>query len=165
MTDVTTAPPHLTDQPDGPGKRLGRKAELTIINPLTADGVRLFKQRLPELQDLAFVYEPRVGTVDNFRAVLIDNETRLLVTIVYDGDFKPYVVDIIDNAAPWLDKIFTDIVEGYPGSASPAAPKWVIDSSYTSSIFYHSHPDKTVHDVARMKRVSSAVDELLDAAS
>lgn len=165
MTDATIAAPQVTEQPDGPGKRLGHKAELSIINKLTPDGARLFKERLPELQNLAFVYEPRVGTVDNFRAVLIDDETRLLVTIVYDGDFKPYLVDIINNAAPWLDKIFTDVAEGYPGAADPSAPQWVLDSLYSASIFYHSHPDKTVHDVARMARVSGALDELLDAAS
>lgn len=165
MSDVTTDRPQVTDQPDGPGKRLGRKAELSIINRLTPDGARLFKERLPDLQDLAFIYEPRVGTVDNFRAILIDDETRLLVTIVYDGDFKPYLVDIINHAAPWLDRIFTGVAEGYPGAASPDAPQWVLDNAYASSIFFHSHPDATVHDVAKMKRLSSAVDELLDAAN
>jgi hypothetical protein len=162
---VDSTLPELTDQPDGPGKRLGEKSELTIINDLTPDGARLFKDRLVELQRDAGIYEPMVGTVDNFRAILIDNESRLLVTIVYDGDFEPYVTDIINNAAPWLDRIFTDVAVGFPGSHSPDAPRWVIDSCYTASIFFHPHPDKTVRDVAKMKRVSSALDELLDAAS
>ncbi len=165
LTSDATAP-QLDDQPDGPGKRLDKKGELSIINEFTPDGYRLFMERLPELQDLAWVYEPRVGTVDNFRAIAIDDNTRLLVTIVYDGDFEPYVVDIINNAGPWLDKIFTDVVVGYPGAHnSPDAVKWVIDNSYTSSIFFHAHPDKTTRDVGKMKRLTTALDEVLDAAS
>lgn len=166
MTATTSeVAPQLTGQPDGPGRRLAQKAELTIINKFMPDGVRLFKERLAQLQDEAFVYEPKVGTVDNFRAIMIDDESRLLVTIVYDGDFKPYVVDIINNAGPWLDHIFLGVVEGYPGADSPDAAQWVIDSSYTASIFFHSHPDRTVRDVTKLKRLSTALDEVLDASS
>ena len=32
------------------------------------------------------MYEQRVGTVDNFRIIMIDDDTRVLATVVYDGD-------------------------------------------------------------------------------
>jgi hypothetical protein len=47
---------------------------------------------------------------------LIDNDTRILFTIVYDGDFKPYIEDTIREAGPWLDQIFLGVWDGFRGS-------------------------------------------------
>lgn len=166
IDSVTVTAPELTDQPDGPGKRLGRKGEITTIFDLTPHGARLLRERLPKLQQEAFVYEPRVGTVDNFRIVVIDDDTRLIATVVYDGDFKPYVDDILHFAGPWLDDIFTDVVAGYPGADNPqAAAEFVLANAYPASIFFHAHPDQTSRDVAKLTRLGAAFNEVLDAAS
>jgi hypothetical protein len=41
----------------------------------------------------------------------------------------------------------------------------VVASALTSALFYVAHPDVTAHDVAKMKRLSKAFGEMLDAAS
>jgi deferrochelatase/peroxidase EfeB len=109
----------VTRQPDGPGKRIGRRGELSGIGKLTPDGARIFRERLPQVQAEAAYWEQRVGTVHEFRIMLIDNDTRILFTIVFDGDFKPYLEDLLREATPWLDQIFLDVWEGYKGMKDP----------------------------------------------
>src|SRR5580700_9686804 len=83
----------ITRQPDGPGKRIGKKGEISGIGKLAPDGARIFRERLPQIQAEAGYWETRVGTVHEFRVMLFDNDTRILFSIVFDGDFRPYVKD------------------------------------------------------------------------
>jgi hypothetical protein len=131
-------------QPDGPGRRIGKKGEVSFFLPLAPDGAKIFRDRLPKLQAEANYWETRVGTVQELRAILFDNDTRMFLTITYDGDFKPYIVDIGEHAAPWLDKIFTGVIEGFNGvyadgagtSSANAASKRTCSGSRTRTSRY-----------------------------
>lgn len=162
---ITQGPTTVVTQPDGPGLRIDRKGELTVVAEVVPGGADKLRANLAELQADAFVYEPRVGTVDNFRVVLINDDTQLLATVVYDGDFLPYVADILTFAGPWLDRILDGVVADYPGAADhEKASRWVLERSFPASIFFHSHPDATTRDVTKMKKLSTAITDLLDAA-
>jgi hypothetical protein len=128
---------HVTRQPDGPGKRIGRKGEITGIGPVAPGGAKLFRERLPQIQAEAGYWETRVGTVHDFRVTLIDNDTRILFTIVYDGDFKTYIEDILREAGPWLDEIFLGVWEGSEvrRTANLLRSSWVLLLNATSSLF------------------------------
>jgi hypothetical protein len=155
----------VTNQPDGPGKRIGKRGELVLFGKVCPGGGKLFRERLPQFQAEAAYWEGRVGTVHDFRALLFDNDTRILFLITYDGDFKSYVTDIITQAGPWFDNFFPGIWEGYEGSHDPRSIQLVVGGAQTSDLFYVAHPDVTVHDVAKMKRLSKAVSDMLDAAN
>lgn len=155
----------VTRQPDGPGLRIGRKGEISGIGKVAPDGARIFRERLPQIQAEAGYWEKRVGTVQDFRVMLIDNDTRILFTIVYDGDFKPYIEDILREAGPWLDQFFVGVWDGFKGSNDPVSVKQLLGCAVQADFFYAANPDVTVRDVAKMKRLSSAVSEMLDAAS
>lgn len=155
----------VTNQPDGPGKRIGKRAELILFGNVLPGGAKLFRERLPQFQAEANYWETRVGTVHELRVALIDNDTRLLFMIVYDGDFVPYVEDIISQAGPWFDAIFPGIWEGYEGATSATTRQLVIGGARSSDFFYVSHPDLSVRDISRIKKLSSAVSDLLDAAN
>ena len=161
--ELTAHAQDIKGQPDGPGKRIGKKGELTIITPLTPDGAKIFRERQADIQAKAGYWEPIVGTVDNFRVLLFDDDTRMLITLVYDGDFLPYLADI-GRAHPWLDEIFGDVVDGYQGYNDPGTLALVQARAYSADIYFHATPDKTVHDVKRMSRLSDALSEVLDAA-
>ena len=90
----------ITRQPDGTGKRIGVKGEISGIGKVGPGGAKLFRDRLPQIQAEAGYWEGKIGTPHDFRVTLIDNDTRILFTIVYDGDFKPYVEDILREAQP-----------------------------------------------------------------
>lgn len=154
----------VTTQPDGPGRRVGVKGELSFVLDLATDGAKVFRERLPQIQAEAAYWETRVGTVQELRALLIDDDTRMLLTITYDGDFQPYLVDIANHAAPWLDQIFTGVVDGFDGVDSPGAADYFAKRARTAELYFVAHPDVTVRDAARMQRLSDALGEVLDAA-
>ncbi len=155
----------VTDQPDGPGKRIGKRGELTMIGNVLPGGAKLFRERLPQFQAEAGYWEDRVGTVQDFRILLFDNDSRFLLSLVYDGDFEPYLVDITTQAAPWLDTLATGVLEGYPGLTNPGATAWVKSLMIPAEFFYVGAPESSVRDIHRMEKLSRAVSDLLDAAS
>jgi len=156
---------HVINQPDGPGKRIGKRGELTLIAKLAKDGAKLFRERLPKFQAEAGYWESKVGTVEDFRLVLFDDDTRVLFSLTYDGDFKPYLVDIASAAHEWLDGMFVGVIEGYKGLSDPGTPAFITGLAYTADFYYVGNPDVSVRDVQKLKRLSAAVSELLDAAS
>ncbi len=153
-------------QPDGPGRRIGKRGELVLFGKVCPNGgAELFRQRLPEFEAEAVYWETKVGTVHDFRSFLFDNDTRILFLITFDGDFKTYVSDIITQAHEWFDKFFPGIWEGYEGSHDPRSVQLVIDGVVTSELFYVAHPDVTVNDITKMKKLSHAFSDMLDAAN
>jgi hypothetical protein len=156
---------HISRQPDGAGKRIGKKGEISAIGKVAPGGAKLFRERLPQIQAEAGYWEGRVGTPHDFRVTLIDNDTRILFTIVYDGDFKPYVEDILREASPWLDMIFYGVWDGFKGTKDQKSVEEVFAQVFEADFFYVANPDVTVKDVAKMQRLSKAVSELLDAAA
>jgi hypothetical protein len=89
----------------------------------------------------------------------------MLVTLVYDGDFKPYLEDVLREAGPWLDQVF-GAFEGFRGTKDrKSVEELVANTHFECDVFYIANPDVTARDVAKMQRVSGAVSELLDAAT
>ncbi len=156
---------HATTQPDGPGLRIGKRGELTMIGNVLPGGAELFRQRLPQFQAEAGYYEGRVGTVQDFRILLFDNDTRFLLSLVYDGDFQPYLRDIATFAGDWLDTLATGVLENYPGIHHPDIAKWVIGLMHPAEFFYVGTPNSSVKDVLKMEKIAKAVSDLFDAAN
>jgi hypothetical protein len=154
----------VTRQPDGPGRRIGKRGELTGIGKVTPDGARIFRERLPQFQAEAAYLKNRIVTVHDFRFFLFDNDTRIMFTIVYDGDFIAYVEDLIKEVTPWLDQIFGGVWEGYKGMKDRGLSELVHNAKVEAEFFYAAYPDATRRDVEKALRMSNAVSELLDAA-
>jgi len=161
----TTLAQEVTRQPDGPGRRIGKRGELTGIGKVAPGGAKIFRERLPQFQAEAAYWENRIGTVHDFRVFLFDNDTRILFTIVFDGDFKPYVEDLIKEVSPWLDQIFGGVWDGYKGMEDAGILELVHNSQVDAEFFYAAFPHATRRDVEKALRIRSAVNELLDAAS
>ena len=155
----------VTNQPDGPGLRIGKKGEISGIGKVAPGGASIFRERMPQIQAEAGYWEKRVGTVHDFRVMLLDNDTRIFFTIVFDGDFKAYIKDILAEAAPWLDQIFVGVWDGFKGSHDAESVERLLSCAVQAELFFVANPDVTVRDVAKMQRLSSAVSELLDAAA
>ena len=161
----TAMPENIGRQPDGPGKRIGKVGEISGIGKLAPGGAKLFRERIAQIQAEAGYWEPRVGTVHDFRVALIDNDTRMLFTVVYDGDLKPYIEDLVREIKPWLALIFVGVWDGLKEVTVASIVELLRASAFEADVFFVSNPDVTVRDVAKMRRVSTAVNELLDAAA
>jgi hypothetical protein len=126
----------------------------------------LFRERLPQIQaEAGYWVGSRVGTVHDFRVTLIDNDTRILFTIVYDGDFKPYVEDILREAQPVARPNLSWRMDGFRGTKDRKSVEELLGVAFECDLFYCANPDVTTRDVAKMQRLSIAVAEMLDAAS
>jgi hypothetical protein len=160
----TTMAQKVTTQPDGPGLRIGRRAEISGIVPLVSDGARMFRERLPQFQAEAAYWEERVGTVHDFRMFLLENDTKLFFSIVFDGDFKPYLDDIANKAGAWLESIFLGPVDGFKGFKDPGFVEWFSKFLISAEFFFASFPEATCRDVKKGLRVLNAFEHLLDEA-
>jgi hypothetical protein len=87
-----------------------------------------------------------------------------LFAATYSDEFKPYVIDVIKFATPWIDHMFTDVADGYPGLAAPTAIAYVEKYQVQAEVWFASNETATVRDIARGQRVLKIFNELLDAA-
>jgi hypothetical protein len=141
------------------GARLGKVSELTIIVPLAPGGakrLRAFLQLLGGYADAG-----KVGTVHNMRFVFLDNDTKMLFATAYDGDWDAYIDDFATKIPDFLD-IIDSAWEGWPGIRSPQAKDYLAKHQVTAEGWYVAHPDLTVAETARLKRIGKAVEEFLD---
>lgn len=151
-------------QTDGAGLRTGTKAEFTLIAPVRPGGAEIFQQRVSKAQIEAGYWEGKLGTVHDLRVCLINNGTQILFAATYSDEFKPYVIDVIKFATPWIDYMFADVADGYPGLATPQALAYIEKYQVQADVWFASNEAATVRDIARGQRVLKIFNELLDAA-
>jgi hypothetical protein len=157
--------PTVARQPDGLGKRVGVIAEITVLLPVKPGGAAKFRANAAKYQNDAWHYETLVATVHDFRITFVNNDTQVIGAVTFDGDFKPYMVDIFSNAAPWFDDMFTDVVEGYPGASDPGIVDWLAPYIVEADMWYASNPNASVKDITKGQKVLQAFNALLDTAS
>ncbi|MFI6502051.1 hypothetical protein [Nonomuraea typhae] len=149
-------------QTDGMGLRVGNKAEFTLVAPLKPGGGAIFRERVKKAQVEAAYWEGRLGTVHDLRVALINDDTQILFAASYSDEFKPYVVDVIKFATPWIDYMFTDVAEGYPGLQAPGALDYIARHQVEASVWYASNEQATVRDIARGQKALTSLNDLLD---
>jgi hypothetical protein len=82
-------------QRDDPGLRIGQRARSPESAKWLVGGASIFRGRMSQIQAEAGHWEKRIGTVHDFRVMLLDNDTCMFFTIVFDGDFKADIKDIL----------------------------------------------------------------------
>ena len=142
------------------GVRLGKVSELTMIAPFAPGGAQRLRAML-RLLNGNFSGGTKVGTLHNMRFVFLDNDTKLLFATAYDGQWDPYIEDFATKIPDEMDIIFS-AAEGWPGIHSPKVKDWIVEPQIPADGWYVAHPDLTVAEAGRQKRVVKAVDEFLD---
>jgi len=142
------------------GIRLGKVSELTVIAPFAPGGAQRLRAML-RLLNGNFSAGTKVGTLHNMRFVFLDNDTKFLFATAYDGQWDPYIEDFATKIPDEMDIIFSAF-EGWPGIRSPKVKDWIVEHQIPAEGWYVAHPDLTVAETARVKRVGKAVEEFLD---
>jgi len=142
------------------GIRQGRVSELTVIAPFAPGGAKRLRAML-RLLDGNFSAGKKVGTLHNMRFVFLDNDTKFLFATAYDDAWDPYIDDFATKIPDEMDIIFSAF-EGWPGIHSPDVKDWIVKHQIPAEGWYVAHPDLTVAETERQKRVSKAVEEFLD---
>jgi hypothetical protein len=108
-----------------------------------------------------------VGTVHNARYVLFDNDTRLLVSTTFDGDWDVYIDDFAASKVLDVWDTFLIHCEGYPdeGKASltlDEVKEFLTEYQVTAADFFLRYPGVTTKEILEALRVQAAVQESLD---
>jgi hypothetical protein len=134
--------------------------ELTVIAPFAPGGAQRLRQVLRLLKG-NFSAADKVGTVHDMRFVFLDNDTKFLFATAYDGEWDPYIEDFATKIPDEMDVIFSAF-EGWPGIRSPKVKDWIVERQITAEGWFVAHPDLSVAEAGRVKRIGKAVDEFLD---
>jgi hypothetical protein len=159
-SQVSETPPPSIESAGRVGARLGNVSELTIIVPLAPGGAKRLRAFL-RLLGGNLNKGDKVGSLHDMRFVFFDNDTRMLFATSFDGDWDAYIDDFVTMIPDYLD-IIDSAWDGWPGIRHPGAKDYLAAHQITAEGWYVAHPDLTVADIHRLKRVGKAVDELLD---
>ncbi|HEV7607182.1 MAG TPA: hypothetical protein VGO61_07585 [Steroidobacteraceae bacterium] len=160
-SDATETPPPPVESAGRVGARLGNVSELTMLIPLVPGGAKRTREFLGLLHGNLKRGGDLVGTLHNMRFVFLENDTKLLFATTYDGDWDAYIDDFVAKIPDYLDLI-DSAWEGWPGIRSPGAKDYLIKHQVTAVGWYVAHPDLTVAETSRLKRIGKAVDKFLD---
>ena len=160
-SDSSETPPPAIESAGRVGSRLGKVSELTIIVPLAPGGAKRLRAFLRLLRGNLKRGADLVGTLHNMRFVFLDNDTKLLFATTYDGEWDAYIDDFVSKIPDYLDLI-DSAWDGWPGIRSPGAKDYLAKHQITAEGWYVAHPDLTVAETHRLKRVGKAVEEFLD---
>ena len=142
------------------GIRQGTVSELTVIAPFAPGGAQRLRAVL-RLLNGNFSGGKKVGTLHDMRFVFLDNDTKFLFATAFDGEWDPYIDDFATKIPDEMDVVFSAF-EGWPGIHSPDVKDWIVKHQIPAEGWYVAHPDLTVAESGRLKRVGKAVDEFLD---
>jgi hypothetical protein len=142
------------------GLRQGRVSELLFIVPFAPGGAKRLRTVLRLLKG-NFSAGTKVGTLHDMRFVFADNDTKLIFATAYDDQWDPYIDDFATKIPDEMDVVFS-ACEGWPGIRSPKAKDWISGHQIQAEGWFVGHPDLTVAETGRLKRVGKAVDEFLD---
>ena len=160
LTATAAKPRSRMESAGRTGSRQGKVSELTVIAPVAPGGAARLRALL-QVRNGNFDDTDRVGTVHDMRFVFLDNDTKLLFATAYDGDWDAYIEDFVAKIPNEMDVLFS-LWEGWPGIHSPEVKDWIAKHQITAEGWYVAHPDLTVRDITRVKRVGKAVEEFLD---
>ena len=142
------------------GIRLGQVSELTVIAPFAPGGARRLRTVL-QLLNGNFSAGKKVGTLHDMRFVFLDNDKTFLFATAFDGEWDPYIEDFVTKIPDEMDVVFSAF-EGWPGIRSPEVKEWIVKHQIPAEGWFVAHPDLTVAESGRLKRVGRAVEEFLD---
>ena len=150
----------MTESAGRIGVRQGKVSELTVIAPFAEGGAKRLRSLL-QLLEGNFQGADKVGSVHDMRFVFLDNDTKLLFTTAYDGDWDPYIDDFATKIPDYMDLLFSNF-EGWPGIHSPLVKDWIAEHQIPADAWYVANPNLTVAETRRLERVGKALDEFLD---
>ena len=94
--------------------------------------------------------------------MLLDNDTKLLFTTAYDGEWDPYIDDFATKIPEAMDYIFGN-VEGWPGIHSPDVKDFIASLQIGASGWFVNHPGMTVAEGTRLLELDKNVNAFVQA--
>ncbi|GAA2348146.1 hypothetical protein OKJ48_44055 [Streptomyces kunmingensis] len=159
---MTTSP----EKPNRPGLQSGRIKEFTLYFHVKPGHGKLIRDvfRQPGFDERRGALSKLIGTLHDMRWVLFDDDTRLMFSTNFDGDWDLYIDDFAAQAPDIFDTIL-EHTEDYPGLQDPNIKDYIVAHQVTACSYFCAIPDATVSDLRKALRVQDAFQQLLDAAT
>ena len=97
--------------------------------------------------------------LDFVRWAIIDDDTKLMLGVSFDGPWEPYIRKIVEKAGPVLDAIFCHC-QSYAGNSCydgyPKFSAWVRSHQIDIPYIHAANADLTVDDVRYLKEFERA---------
>ena len=103
-----------------------------------------------------------IGTLHEFRWVLFDNDTRLLFTSSFDGDWETYVQDFASTVVGVMIDRNLAHVEGWVGIHDPRASECLLGYGVPAIQYASAYPEPSVQQVLKAVAVQQAFEQVLD---
>jgi hypothetical protein len=146
------------------GPKVGSRTAFTFI----ADVLPGHEQTLRELlesdqgnpQGVAALRE--IGTLHEFRWVLLDNDRRLLFASAFDGTWEKYIQDFAATTIGELIDRNLQHVEGWIGIKDPGVSDWLLERAVPAAQYDAAYPAPSVKQIWRALDVESAFEQVLN---
>jgi hypothetical protein len=146
------------------GLKVGPRTAFTFIaNVLPGHG--------KELRDLiaAVQGDPRgdaalqeIGSLHEFRWVLLDDDQRILFASSFDGDWDKYIQDFAATAIGQMIDRNLQHVEDWIGIKDPHVADWLLERAVPAVGYNTAYPQPTVKQIWRALAIQQAFDRALE---
>ena len=146
---------------------------LTVIAPIKSGKVEALKDTLyngsRENGGAANAYFQGSPSTHFARLVILDDpdqavEPHLLFTSNHDGDFSPYIRELVETMGPQMEDVWQNC-EGYSEGAALDTNRFtefIQNHSLKSQAFYIAYRGETVQSVLSAIKIRERIDEILD---
>ena len=153
-----------TEQDHRAGPKLGSRTAFTFI----VDVLPGHEQTLRDLiagdqgnpDGVKALHE--IGTLHEFRWVLLDDDRRLMFASAFDGSWEKYIQDFASTQIGELIDRNLQHVEGWIGIQDPGVADWLLDRAVPAVQYDSAYPEPSVKQVWNALAVQKAFEQVLD---
>jgi succinate dehydrogenase flavin-adding protein (antitoxin of CptAB toxin-antitoxin module) len=103
-----------------------------------------------------------IGTLHEFRWVLLDDDRRLLFASSFDGSWEKYIQDFAATQIGQLIDRNLQHVEGWIGIQDPGVSDWLLERAVPAAQYNSAYPAPSVKQVWKALAVQEAFERVLD---
>jgi hypothetical protein len=103
-----------------------------------------------------------IGTLHEFRWVLLDDDRRLMFASVFDGSWEKYIQDFAATTIGTIIDRNLQHVEGWIGIADPRVADWLLERAVPAVQYEAAYPEPSVKQVWKALALQKAFEQVLD---
>ena len=154
----------FTEQDHRAGPQLGSRTAFTFVANVLPGHEQTLRDLLAGDQGnpdgVKAIHE--IGTLHEFRWVLLDDDRRLMFASAFDGSWEKYIQDFAATKIGEIIDRNLQHVEGWIGIQDPDVADWLLDRAVPAVQYNSAYPAPSVKQVWNALAVQQAFEQVLD---